>query len=632
MNPKENMEFASASIAETAAAAATCAAKADVERAPAGVKNGNENKNEENENESPVTKAKTNDKEQEPLFSFLTGMKADLAARLPLYLSDWGKPDSIYTVANATIFAFVIQLIPALIFAELVAISTDEDLGTVEVLLSAGIIGSLYSILSGQPIVLVGITGPVAILLGTSHGLAKSFDAEYFPFFFWICVWAGIFHCVAAMVGLVSLVWKVTPFTLQIFELFIAIAFVYASLKDLIQPLQLGTADYEDRSSHWASLVVGIFTFYIAWTMHFAETWISFPRQVRVFLTSYNTLLAVVMGTAFSYLPGVAVGLHRVKITAPWDWQPTADRAWVVDPLQGIGLKGIFGAMIPGLMIFLLFFIDHIVSSILTQAPKFNLKKPSAYHWDFFVLGLSFIPCAIFGVPPCNALIPQAPMHTRALCKREVRLDEHGVRHEVVVHVEEQRWSAFGQSILFLLSLSAFGVISWIPIGCLFGLLLYLGFGALHGNEVFERFWISFIMAKKRPQIPVVRNVAWSTVQYWTAIQALCAMTIFGVAEFAPIGYLYPVLLALLVPFRYFLGRFFSPADLKYLDPFGEVEDDLAYDEVQRVIHLLRNDSSDDSDVQIPARAAFHGKPQIASDTPPAVVLTADPESMDGPH
>jgi hypothetical protein len=141
------MAFASASIAETAAAAAasaaTSAVNADVERASAGVENGNEIKNEQNKNENSVTKTKTNDKqEQEPLFSFLTGMQADLAARLPLYLDDWGKPDSIYTVANATIFAFVIQLIPALIFAELIAISTDKDLGTVEVLLSAGMIGS----------------------------------------------------------------------------------------------------------------------------------------------------------------------------------------------------------------------------------------------------------------------------------------------------------------------------------------------------------------------------------------------------------------------------------------------------------------------------------------------------------
>jgi hypothetical protein len=62
----------------------------------------------------------------------------------------------------------------------------------------------------------MGVTGPVAILLGTSYGLTESFDVEYFPFFFWICIWAGLMHMISAMLGLVSLVWKVTPFTSQI--------------------------------------------------------------------------------------------------------------------------------------------------------------------------------------------------------------------------------------------------------------------------------------------------------------------------------------------------------------------------------------------------------------------------------
>jgi len=158
--------------------------------------------------------------EEAALFQFLTGMKEDLQARGPLYKSDWARPQSIYTVVNATVFAFVIQLIPALIFAELMNRETKNNLATAETLLSSAIIGIIYAIFAGQPLVIMGITGPVAILLGTSYGLTEKFNAEYFPFFFWICIWAGLMHILSAMVGLVSLVWKVTPFTSQIFELF----------------------------------------------------------------------------------------------------------------------------------------------------------------------------------------------------------------------------------------------------------------------------------------------------------------------------------------------------------------------------------------------------------------------------
>jgi hypothetical protein len=558
--------------------------------------------------------------EEEKLLSFLTGMKNDLAARKPFYnmqaggVGDWGMPDNFFTVFNATIFAFVIQLIPALIFAELMDRQTEGNLATAETLLSSAIIGIIYALFSGQPLVIMGITGPVSLLLGTSYGLAAQFDADYFPFFFWICLWAGIMHVLSAAVGLVSLVWKVTPFTSQIFELFIAITFIYSALRDMIVPVHLADKDMEVssevRSAGYASFIIGLITCYVAWSLHFAETWVFFSRQLRTFLTSYNTLIAVVAATALSYIPGLDQNnaIERVNVVAPWNWEPTADRAWVVNPLQGIGLEGIFGALVPGFMFFLLFIIDHNVSSILTQSPKFNLKKPPAYHWDFFVLGITFFPCAILGLPPGNGLIPQAPLHCRALCTRKLETDKYGVKREVVTHCEEQRWSGLGQALLMFVALSAFTVISWIPTGCLFGLLLYLGMSALHGNEIWERLLLMGVYAHKRPKIPVVRYVQWKTVQAWTLIQLACALAIWAVGQYAPVGYIYPLLLTLLVPFRsYVLEYFFKEEDLKHLDPADESEDEF-HDEQRMVHHAMAQASIDEEEMAFPTRAEFRGQ------------------------
>lgn len=185
-----------------------------------------------------------------------------------------------------------------------------------------------------------------------------------------------------------------------------------------------------------------------------------------------------------SFLPGVNLdGIERAHVVAPWDWQPSVNwagetRPWIINPSDGIGVKGIFGALFPAFMLYLLFFIDHNISSILTQAPKYNLKKPAAYHWDFFSLGVTIIPCAILGLPPGSGLIPQAPLHTRALATREI-IEKHGVKQEVTTHVEEQRWSALGQACMMFVALSLFTVISWIPKGALFGVFLYLGVGAM---------------------------------------------------------------------------------------------------------------------------------------------------------
>jgi hypothetical protein len=55
----------------------------------------------------------------------------------------------------------------------------------------------------------------------------------------------------------------------------------------------------------------------------------------------------------------------------------------------------------------LLFFFDHSVSSQMAQQPEFNLQKPSAYHYDFCLLGIMTLGCGLIGVPPVNGVLPQ---------------------------------------------------------------------------------------------------------------------------------------------------------------------------------------------------------------------------------
>ncbi|VEU40986.1 unnamed protein product [Pseudo-nitzschia multistriata] len=574
-----------------------------------------------------------------PHFSLLTGMRKDLRARIPLYLGDWKRPDSFFKVLNATVFAFVVQLIPALIFAELLDKTTEGSLSVTETLLSAGIIGIIYAVLSGQPLVLVGITGPVAILLGNSYRLADQFQSEYWPFFWWLCIWTSILHLVTAMIGLVDVVWTITPFTTQIFEFFIASTFIFESIRDLFEPLQLSQStssllfDAPDdktsnddtmqgqllmgsninysssmqRSAAYAGLVIGIGTFYLCWVLHFADTWLSFNNSFRTFLSSYNMAISLVIMTGLSYVPGIDQsvayvqsdgrmetlgGIERVHVAVPWDWQPTVDRSWVVNPLVGISTEGIFGALFPAVMLYLLFFIDHNISSILTQSPKYNLTKPPAYHWDFFILGLTILPCGILGLPPGSGLIPQAPLHTRALCTRKYET-LHGRQHEIFVDCEEQRWSALFQAVLMFAALGSMRVISWIPVGCLFGIFLYLGVGAMHGNEIWERITLIVVGRESRPQIPVVKHVKqWKTVVAYTTIQVALAAVTFSIAQFVSWGYVFPALIAGFVPIRSFLiVRLFDETDLKYLDPIHETDDDyiaelIEYEESQKPRHV----------------------------------------------
>lgn len=60
-----------------------------------------------------------------------------------------------------------------------------------------------------------------------------------------------------------------------------------------------------------------------------------------------------------------------------------------------IPLPYIFGAFIPAVMIAGLYFFDHSVASKMAQQKEFNLQKPSAYHYDVFLLGIMVHYCVV---------------------------------------------------------------------------------------------------------------------------------------------------------------------------------------------------------------------------------------------
>lgn len=59
-----------------------------------------------------------------------------------------------------------------------------------------------------------------------------------------------------------------------------------------------------------------------------------------------------------------------------------------VQRMSQVPNKYIGASVIPAIIITVLFYFDHNVSSQLAQQPEFNLKKPTAYHYDMFLLGM----------------------------------------------------------------------------------------------------------------------------------------------------------------------------------------------------------------------------------------------------
>ena len=80
----------------------------------------------------------------------------------------------------------------------------------------------------------------------------------------------------------------------------------------------------------------------------------------------------------------------------------------------------------------------------------------------------------VLGIPPGNGLIPQAPLHVRALATVDYEETPAGQR-EIYHSVVEKRWSNLFQSIMCLLTLFLFPIIKTIPESVLAGTFLYMG-------------------------------------------------------------------------------------------------------------------------------------------------------------
>ncbi|KAH7662097.1 Bicarbonate transporter eukaryotic protein [Dioscorea alata] len=105
----------------------------------------------------------------------------------------------------------------------------------------------------------------------------------------------------------------------------------------------------------------------------------------------------ILVWSALSYaVPGkVPSGVPR-RLFSPLPWDTNSLYHWTVakDLLQVPPIY-IVAAIVPAIMVAGIYFFDHSVASQMAQQKEFNLKKPSAYHYDLMVLAIMDLPGAL---------------------------------------------------------------------------------------------------------------------------------------------------------------------------------------------------------------------------------------------
>ncbi|XXH00168.1 hypothetical protein Hte_006510 [Hypoxylon texense] len=90
------------------------------------------------------------------------GMVNDVRRRAPYYWSDW-RDAWDYRVVPSTIYMYFAKYEPALAFSLDMFTKTNMQYGVNEVLLASVLGAVVFAILACQPLVIVGVTGPITV-------------------------------------------------------------------------------------------------------------------------------------------------------------------------------------------------------------------------------------------------------------------------------------------------------------------------------------------------------------------------------------------------------------------------------------------------------------------------------------
>ncbi|KAJ4992813.1 anion exchange protein 4 protein [Stagonosporopsis vannaccii] len=492
--------------------------------------------------------------------TLFAGMVNDVKRRAPFFWSDW-KDAWDYRVVPATVYMFFANILPALAFSLDMFEKTGMSYGVNEVLL-ASVLGSVvFSILAAQPLVIVGVTGPITVFNYTVYDIITPRGTNYFAFMCWIGIWALIFHWILAITNSCNGLRYVTRFSCDIFGFYVA--FIY-----LQKGIQVLTRQWEvSDESAYLSIMIALLVTAVAYLCGVVGQSALFPRHVRKFIEDYGTPLTVVFFTGFVHI-GKMSHIELLKLPTSKSFFPTTDRGWFIH-FWDISVADVFLAIPFAILLTILFWFDHNVSSLIAQGTEFPLRKPAGFHWDIFLLGLTTGVAGLLGVPFPNGLIPQAPFHTTSLCVTRTSTDEKGHTKRITDHVVEQRVSNLAQGLLTLGTMSGplLIVLHLIPQAVLAGLFFVMGIQALEANGITAK--LLFLLTDPSlvlPSEPLASLPRKRAIWAFVALELLGFGATFAITQtIAAIGF--PVFIFLYIPMRTFLmPRFFTAQELGVLD------------------------------------------------------------------
>lgn len=160
------------------------------------------------------------------------GLINDLKRRYPFFLSDIKDGLNPQCFA-AAIFMYFAALSGAITFGGLMSDKTENLIGISETLVATCLAGIVFALLSGQPLVIVGSTGPLLLFDESLYEFCKANNLEYLTLRVYIGIWLGVIALIVASLEGSVFVKLFTRFTEEIFSALISLLYIVESVMKL---------------------------------------------------------------------------------------------------------------------------------------------------------------------------------------------------------------------------------------------------------------------------------------------------------------------------------------------------------------------------------------------------------------
>ncbi|XP_017338339.1 solute carrier family 4 member 1b (Diego blood group) [Ictalurus punctatus] len=528
------------------------------------------------------------------------GLIRDLRRRYKHYKSDITDARNAQVLA-AVIFIYFAALSPAITFGGLLADKVDNMMGVSELMLSTAVQGVIFCLISAQPVLVIGFSGPLLVFEEAFYGFCKSRDIEYIVGRVWIGVWLVVIVMLMVAIEGSFLVRFISRFTQEIFSILISLIFIYETFAKLgsifkAHPLNLNyehlntsVADpwhpivfhqttvnnstgnittvttiryraYPNTALLSMCLMFGCFS--IAYFLRMFKNGYFLPGKVRRLMGDFGVPIAIFLMVAVD----ISINdTYTQKLVVPKGLQVSnpAMRGWLINPMgehKPFPTWMMFACAVPAILVFILIFLESQITTLIVSKPERKMVKGSGFHLDLLILVCMGGFSAFFGMPWLSAATVRSVTHANALT-----VMSKGPKPEIE-KVLEQRISGVLVALLVGLSILMEPILKMIPMAALFGIFLYMGVTSLSGIQLWDRMLLLLIPKKYHPNEPYAQRVKMSRMHMFTGIQIVC-LAVLWIVKSSLVSLALPFILILTIPLRVFLSRrVFTKLEMKCLD------------------------------------------------------------------